>query len=81
MAVQRAPPSGPRPSKTPPSPADQEVELEGTATFEGETPEWIYFASGGGLDRRRHPEPQEIVLTYNDGTQERIAVGIYGTVE
>jgi len=61
--------------------ADQEVELAGTATFGKDTPGWIQFAPGGGLDRRAHPEPQEIVLTYNDGTQERIAVGIYGTVE
>jgi len=61
--------------------ADQVVKLEGTATFAKDTPEWIHFVSGGGLDRRRHPEPQEIVLTYNDGTQERIAIGIYGTVE
>jgi len=60
---------------------DRVVELPDSATFAKETPEWIHFASGGGLDRRRHPEPQEIVLTYEDGSQERIAVGIFGTVE
>ena len=61
--------------------ADEEVALGDAATFGDGTPEWIQLASGGGLDRRVHPEPQEIVLTYGDGSQERIAIGIYGTVE
>ena len=32
--------------------ADQIVELEDSTSFGQETPDWIYFASGGGLDRQ-----------------------------
>ena len=60
---------------------DQEIELPESVSFAEETPDWIGFAAGGGLDRRRHPEPQVVTLTHVDGSQEKIAIGIYGTVE
>lgn len=44
-------------------------------------PAAVYFGPGGGLDRGRHREPVNLVLDYEDGSQETIGVGFYGTVE
>jgi len=46
-----------------------------------EAPDVVYFAAGGGLDRRLHREPVRIVIAHEDGTRETIGVGFYGTVE
>ncbi len=46
-----------------------------------EAPATVYFEAGGGLDRRRHPEPVRIVLAHEDGTRDTIGVGFYGTVD
>ncbi len=44
-------------------------------------PAAIHFAAGGGLDRTAHPQPAEITLEFDDGTQTVVGVGFYGTVE
>jgi len=44
-------------------------------------PAVIRFTPGGGLDRREHTAPPEIVLGFEDGSREIVGVGFYGTVE
>ena len=46
-----------------------------------QSPELLRFAAGGGLDRREHRDPPEIVLAFDDGSREVVGVGFYGTVE
>ena len=46
-----------------------------------QAPPVIRFAPGGGLDRREHPVPPEIVLGFQDGSRETLGIGFYGTVE
>ncbi len=46
-----------------------------------DAPALIHFAPGGGLDRDRHPEPVRLVLAFEDGERDVIAIGSYGTVE
>lgn len=61
--------------------ADEPVVLPETVRFGKGTPALVHFAAGGGLDRRRHPEPVRIGLVFDDGTEALVAVGMYGTVE
>ncbi|HED65713.1 MAG TPA: prepilin-type N-terminal cleavage/methylation domain-containing protein [Planctomycetes bacterium] len=59
---------------------EEEVVLPESVTIVS-APEVIRFAAGGGLDRREHPAPAEIVLGFEDGTRRTLTVGAYGTVE
>jgi hypothetical protein len=60
--------------------SDEAVQLTDTVRIVS-APEAIHFAPGGGLDRRWHPRPTEIVLGFEDGTRETLGVGFYGAVE
>jgi len=53
---------------------------EGVSFADKTVPE-ILFAPGGSLDPARHPEPLEIVLQFDNGSQETVRVSLYGTVE
>jgi len=55
--------------------------LPETVHFGADTSARIEFAAGGGLNRRLHSDPPRIVLEFQDGSRETIAVGFYGTVE
>ena len=58
-----------------------ESRLPETVRFRKATPRSIDFVAGGALDPSRHPGPVEIELEFQDGTRDRVLVGIYGTVE
>jgi prepilin-type N-terminal cleavage/methylation domain-containing protein len=61
--------------------AEEPAELPETVRFGADTPSFIAFDAGGGLDRRVHPEPLSLVLEFDDGAQQSVFVGRYGTVE
>ena len=61
--------------------ADEPAILPEGVTFVGDTPAELFFRAGGGLDRRRHPDPAVITLEFNDGTRTELVVGAYGTVQ
>lgn len=57
------------------------TELPKGVEFGAKTPAVIAFAPGGALDRERHREPARFTLVFEDGREETIVVGLYGTVE
>ena len=61
--------------------AGEAAKLPESVHFAAGTPAEIHFGPDGGLDRAFHPGPIQLVLEYDDGARETIAVGIYGTVE
>lgn len=61
--------------------ADDGARLPDAVRFDEDTPERIWFDGGGGLDRTRHREPVAVTLHFEDGSTERVLVGVYGTVE
>ncbi len=56
-------------------------ELPELVAFGPKTPKAIHFQAGGGLDRRAHREPVDIVLVFEDGREDAVRVNLYGTVE
>lgn len=61
--------------------AEQALELPETTSFSADTPEWIAFAAGGGLDRTLHREPLRFAIEFLDGRRVPILVSLYGGVE
>ena len=58
-----------------------EALLPGGVAFAKDTTGEILFSPSGGLDPIAHNAPIEIMLEFDDGTNEQIYVGLYGTVE
>lgn len=61
--------------------ASEEVVLPQGVGFVDGTPEDVFFAADGGLDRSRHEGPVLIPLEYVDGRTDLVRVNMYGTVE
>ncbi len=61
--------------------AGDETLLPVGVTLSKESVTEIHFTPTGALDPRRHPAPLELVLEYEDGTEDLVRVGLYGTVE
>ena len=55
--------------------------LPAGVTLKKDSPTQVHFTPTGSLDPRQHPAPLELVLEYDDGDQDTIRVGLYGTVE
>lgn len=56
-------------------------ELPENVQFAPETPPWVCFDAGGGLDRAFHGAPLVVELVYDDGSRRAVRVGLFGTVE